>query len=68
MRVHSNVADLDSIAPPADCPRCRSTFIEYVKAMRPYARNEDWFRCDKCGHLFTRPHLTHTANPIRLAR
>jgi predicted RNA-binding Zn-ribbon protein involved in translation (DUF1610 family) len=40
------------------CPRCGNAFfVDRVKSMRRYdaSGREDWFRCDKCGHLYTRP-------------
>jgi hypothetical protein len=40
------------------CPQCgKNTLVELISAMRRYGGADDWFRCDKCDHLFTRPRL-----------
>jgi len=39
-------------ASPAHCPRCASDWIERIWSMQQYTR-DNWFRCDRCGHLFT---------------
>ena len=39
-------------ASPADCPRCTSHWVERIWSMQQYSR-DNWFRCDRCGHLFT---------------
>jgi hypothetical protein len=39
-----------------DCPNCGyAGFVQVIKAMRRYTLSEDWLRCDRCGHIYTRP-------------
>jgi len=41
------------------CPKCnRSDVVELVKSMRRYSCSDDWYRCDKCEHLYTSPRPT----------
>jgi len=39
------------------CPQCKHGEVALLKYMRVYSQQEDWFRCDRCGHLFTKPRL-----------
>ena len=42
--------------PVPDCPKCHTDArVQLIRAMRRHSLNEDWFRCDKCDHLFARP-------------
>lgn len=41
---------------PTRCPKCgKHTPVQLIRAMRRYSGSDDWFRCDQCDHLFTRP-------------
>jgi hypothetical protein len=43
-----------------DCPKCGTAIVvQLLKSMRRYDRAHDWFRCDRCGQLYTR---TRTGN------
>ena len=40
----------------SNCPKCgNDALVQLLKSMRRHSVTEDWFRCDKCDHLFTRP-------------
>ena len=39
-----------------DCPKCGNALVvQLLKSMRKWDRAHDWFRCDRCGQLYTRP-------------
>ena len=41
------------------CPKCgRNAVVQLIKGMRRYGVTNDWFRCDKCEHLFTNPRVS----------
>jgi predicted RNA-binding Zn-ribbon protein involved in translation (DUF1610 family) len=37
------------------CPKCGSGNVKLLEHMRQYNKKDDWYRCDRCGHLFTTP-------------
>jgi len=37
------------------CPRCPSQVVVCLAFMRRYHHAEEWFRCDRCGHIFSGP-------------
>lgn len=40
---------------PMGCPHCSSRKVAWLAFMRRYHDLQDWFRCDRCGHIFCRP-------------
>jgi DNA-directed RNA polymerase subunit M/transcription elongation factor TFIIS len=41
-----------------DCPKCGNAKVaQLLKSMRRHDRANDWFRCDKCGQLYTRERM-----------
>jgi len=50
-----SIAKTMSELPHSRCARCASPSVQRIPLMRKYFPHEDWFRCDSCDHLFTRP-------------
>ena len=47
--------DVNLIAESLFCSRCSSEEIALLAFMRRYHQSQDWFRCDRCSHIFCRP-------------
>lgn len=48
-------ANDDTIVEAALCPQCRRGNLSSLRSMRTYAIPSDWFQCDFCQALFTKP-------------
>ena len=49
---------LKNIPAVPDCPNCgNAKVVQLLRSMRRYDRANDWFRCDKCGQLYTRERM-----------
>jgi hypothetical protein len=49
---------------PNICPRCHRDKLVHLKSMRPYD-SRDWFKCDSCEHIVTRPRDVPPADSAR---
>ena len=53
MAEHSNLGDHEAEM----CPRCQRQRLVRLRSMARHSEL-DWFKCDGCEHLFTRPRPT----------
>jgi DNA-directed RNA polymerase subunit M/transcription elongation factor TFIIS len=55
---------LANMPPLPDCPKCgNAKLVQLLKSMRRHDRANDWFRCDKCGQLYTRARMDGEKRP-----
>jgi hypothetical protein len=40
---------------PLHCPRCLADDLSCLTFMRQFNYTEDWFRCERCGHISCGP-------------
>ena len=45
------------------CPRCHRQRVVFLRSMTRHS-DVDWFKCDGCEHIFTRPRPTHNEVPL----
>lgn len=50
------------------CPRCASRTLANLQFMRRYDGAQDWFRCERCDHIFTGPKQNTWVSPLVTVR